>query len=127
VALNPVAYSTQAVFNKSLRFFKTDGDHVNAWLAHEDIVAALGHYEWGSRVQLFGSTGCLPGSILSGDPGIASAAPMQVLVAGVGFLNCITTVVATSMVSALQMNGVAGQQLRDATVAAIAAGAAALP
>jgi hypothetical protein len=127
MAVNTTPYATQAVFNKSLRFFKTDGDHVNAWVAHEDVVAALGHYEWGTRVQLDGSTGCLPGSILSGDPGIASEAPMQVLVSGVGNLNCILTTVATSMMRNLQMNGVAGQQLRDATVTAIAAGAAALP
>jgi hypothetical protein len=129
MALNMTPYSTQAVFNKSLRFFNTTGDHVDAWVAYEDLINCLDLQDWASRISVGTPPGiicgALPGSIFSSDPGIAT--PMQVVVAGVGLLNCITTVVATGMAANSPRTGPAQQAVQAAVLAAITTGAAALP
>jgi hypothetical protein len=130
MALNTTPYSTQAVFNKSLRFFNTTGDHTNAWVAYEDVIAALGLYDWASRISV-GTPGiicgALPGSVFSNDAGITAALPQLVLVAGVGNLNAIPVLTATALADGSPRTGPAQQATRDAVLAAITAGAAALP
>jgi hypothetical protein len=127
VALNTTPYNTQTVFNKTIRFFNTTGDHTNAWVSHDDMIAALGLADWGTRIPgtAGGMCGALPGSIFGSDANIASAAP--VLVPGSGYTNCILTSVATTMAANSPRIGVAQQTLQAAVVSAIAAGAAALP
>jgi hypothetical protein len=128
MSLNPSPYATVACLNKSIRFFKTDGDHVNAWVAHEDVVAAFGMPEWATRIPPIGPFGCLPGSIFSDNNNTANiAVTMPVIVAGVGWLNCILTTVATTMVANCPVNGSAAQTVQAALLAAITTGQAALP
>jgi hypothetical protein len=130
MALNPVPYATVSVGTSVLRFFKVDGNHTDSWCAYEDLINCLGLQDWASRISV-GTPGiicgALPGSVLSNDAGITAAAPQLVLVAGVGNLNAIPVLTATTLAANSPRTGPAQQALQAAVLTAIVTGQSALP